>query len=131
MSILSGYSVTKNRLQRFRFREIGRQCHVTSVPHHSSHSSANSVIRSTAFLEHLVFLALFLQDMQTKNERKKEKKKRKKDKDAPSPWLFWRLPDLSFSFSAELDQLWASVEEDPSCEQPYSHQLLAGVTLLR
>lgn len=90
----------------FRFGEILQQGHVTTVSIHSSHSSANSVIRRTVFLERLAFRWSLL--AKKKGRMKEWREKGDKKKCAPSPHLFRRLPALSFSFWEELDQLWPS-----------------------
>ena len=87
----------------FSFRDILPQGHVTTVPIHTSHSSANSVqtnsVRGT--------LGISMISSHKKKEKGREEEWREKEdkKCAPSPHLFRRLPALSFSFWAELDRL--------------------------
>lgn len=94
-----------NKTTCFIFRGILQHGHVLSVPMHSSQSSANSVVRQTVILERLACRW----SLPTKKKEKKGEKKKWRNKEdkkcAPSPHLFRRLPALSFSFWAELDQL--------------------------
>lgn len=102
-----------------------KEGHMTSVPIHSRHSSADSVTRQTASMERLAFRWSVPSPPKKKGQKESEEGEK-----ILKICSFTPLVKKAASFWTELDRL-PLVQEDPPSQQPYTLPGLTRVTLLK